>query len=96
MPRRYEPSSYADLFSIPEFAQCKRSVFACRLGAIFVYLQGHDDGLSMQFAVSFDGKTTHVGSLTFEVSEESIVAATKLPRMGDRWFKNHQLSMLKL
>jgi hypothetical protein len=46
----------------------------------------------MQFSFSFDGKKTHVGSLTFEVSEESIDAATKLPRMGDRWFKNHQLS----
>jgi hypothetical protein len=33
----------------------------------------------------------HVGSLTFGVSEESIAAATKLPRVGDRWFKNHQL-----
>jgi hypothetical protein len=56
-------------------------------------LQGHDDGLSMQFAVGFDGKTTHVGSLAFEVSEEFIVAATNLPRMGDRWLKNHQLSL---
>jgi hypothetical protein len=44
----------------------------------------------MQFSLGFDGKTTHVGSLTFEVLEESIAAATKLPRMGDRWFKNHQ------
>jgi hypothetical protein len=54
-------------------------------------LQGHDDGISMQFSLSFDGKTSHVGSLTFEVSEESIVAATKLPRVEDRWFKNQQL-----
>ena len=45
----------------------------------------------MQFALGFDGKTTHVGYLSFEISEESIDAATKLPRMGDRWFKNHQL-----
>jgi hypothetical protein len=45
----------------------------------------------MQFTLRFDGKTKHVGSLTFEVSEESIVAFMKLPRVGDRWFKNHQL-----
>jgi hypothetical protein len=37
------------------------------------------------------GRQVHVGSLTFGVSEESIAAATKLPRVGDRWFKNHQL-----
>jgi hypothetical protein len=46
----------------------------------------------MQFVEGFDGKIEHVGSLNFAVTEESIVAATKLPRMGDRWFKNHQLS----
>jgi hypothetical protein len=32
-----------------------------------------------------------MGYISFEVSEESIDAAMKLPRMGDRWFKNHQL-----
>jgi hypothetical protein len=32
-----------------------------------------------------------MGYLTFGISEESIAIATKLPRMGDRWFKNHQL-----
>jgi hypothetical protein len=92
MPRRYEPSSYADLFSIPEFSQCREVFLHAGWGPFLSNLQGHDDGLSMQFSLGFDGKTTHVGSLTFEVSEESIAAATKLPRMGDRWFKNHQLS----
>jgi hypothetical protein len=61
-------------------------------GPFLSSLQGHDDGLSMQFVVGFDGMIAHVGSLKFSVTEESIVAATKLPRMGDRWFKNHQLS----
>jgi hypothetical protein len=46
----------------------------------------------MQFAVGFDGNIALVGSLNFVVIEESIAAATKLPRMRDRWFKNHQLS----
>jgi hypothetical protein len=46
----------------------------------------------MKFVVGFDCKIAHVGSLNFAVTEESIVAATKLPRMGDRWLKNHQLS----
>jgi hypothetical protein len=91
MPKRYEPSSYADLFSIPEFAQCREVFLRAGWGPFLSSLQGHDDGLSMQFAVGFDGKIAHVGSLNFAVTEESIVAATKLPRMGDRWFKNHQL-----
>ena len=91
MPKRYEPSSYADLFAIPEFAQCREVFLHVGWGPFLSSLQGHDDGLSMQFAVGFDGKIAHVGSLNFAVTEESIVAATKLPRMGDRWFKNHQL-----
>jgi hypothetical protein len=33
----------------------------------------------------------HLGSLSFGFLEESIVVATNLPRMGDSWFKNHQL-----
>jgi hypothetical protein len=72
----------------------QRGVFVRRLRAIFSNLHGHDDDLSMQFSLGFDGKKMNVGSLTFEVSEESIAAATKLPRMGDRWFKNHQLPRL--
>jgi hypothetical protein len=61
-------------------------------GPFLSSLQGHDDGIFMQFVVGFDGNKTRVRYLNFAVTEESIVAATKLPRMGDRWFKNHQLS----
>jgi hypothetical protein len=45
----------------------------------------------MQFSLGLDGKKTRVWYLSFEVSEESISTTTKLPRMGDRWFKNYQL-----
>jgi hypothetical protein len=91
IPKRYEPSSYADIFSIPEFPQCREVFLHARWGPFLSHLQGHDDGISMQFSLSFDGKKTRMGSLTFWVSEESIVAATKLLRMGNRWFKNHKL-----
>jgi len=68
IPRRYEPSSYPDLFSIPEFAQCREVFLHAVWGPFLSILQGHDDGLSMKFVVGFDGNTTHVGSLTFEVT----------------------------
>ena len=92
MPKRYEPSSYVDLFSILEFAQCREVFLRASWGPFLSILQGHDDNLPMQFAVGFDGRIAHVGSLNFAVTKESIAATTKLPRMGDRWFKNHQLS----
>jgi hypothetical protein len=68
MPKRYEPSSYADLFSIPEFSQCKELFLRTGWGAFLSSLQGHNDDLSMKFVVGFDGKKSHVGSLTFEVT----------------------------
>jgi hypothetical protein len=68
-----------NLFSIPEFAQCEEVFLRTGWGPFLSNLQGHDDDLSMQFSLGFDGNTTRVGSLSFEVSEESVVAATKLP-----------------
>jgi hypothetical protein len=91
MPKWYEPSSYAELFTIPEFSHCRKVFLHVGWGSFLSHLQGHDDGICMQFSLYFDGKTARVGSPTFGVSKDSIAATTKLPRVGDRWFKNHQL-----
>jgi hypothetical protein len=80
-----------DLFSIPDFSQCREVFLHAGWRPLLSLLQGHDDGISMQFSLGFDGKTMRVGSLTFGVSEESIATSMKLPRVGDRWSKNHQL-----
>jgi hypothetical protein len=87
MPKRYESSSYADLFTIPEFSQCREVFLHASWGSFLSHLQGHDDDILMQLSLGFDGEMAHVGSLTFVVTEESIFATTKLPRIGDRWFK---------
>jgi hypothetical protein len=68
MPERYEPSAYVDLFSIPDFAQCREVFLHIGWGPFLSHLKGHDDGISMQFVLEFDGKTARVGSLTFWVS----------------------------
>jgi hypothetical protein len=89
MPKWYELSSYADLFSIPEFTQC-REVFLCiGWGPFLAHLQGHDDDISMQLSLGFDGRMDRMGYLTFMVFEESIASARKLPRVGDCCFKHH-------
>jgi len=36
-----------------------------------------------------------VGSLAFLVSEESNSSATNLPRVGNHWFKHHQLPRIR-
>jgi hypothetical protein len=91
MPKRYEPSSYADLFAIPKFAHCREAFLHAGWGSFLSHLQGHDDDISMNFSLGFDGNTMLVGSLTFGVSEESIATTMNLLRVGDSWFKNHQL-----
>jgi hypothetical protein len=91
MPNHYEPSSYTELLAIPEFTECREIFLRAGWGPFLASLQGHDDGISLQFSLGFDGRLARIGSLVFLVSEESIASATKLPRVGDRWFKHHQL-----
>jgi len=92
MLNSHEPSWYVKLLSILEFVSC-REIFICtRWGVFLSSLQGHDDVLSLQFALNFDGKTAHIRSLTFPISEESISISKKLPRLGDWWLKSYKLS----
>jgi hypothetical protein len=52
-PNGMSPSSYADLFAIPEFAQCREVFLHAGWGSFLSHLQGHDDGISMQFSLRF-------------------------------------------
>ena len=48
--------------------------------------RGHLE-VAIEFALNFDGNKTKVGRLEFEVSENSISVATKIPNNGEKWFK---------
>ena len=76
---------------MPEFLACKEMFIRARWNSFLTNLQGHDDAVSLQFSLGFNGHTAKVGSLEFSVTEESITLATGLPRTGDRWFKNFRL-----
>ena len=71
----------------------ERDVYSGWVAFFLTNLQGHDDAVSLQFALGFDGHIAKVGSLEFPVTEESIALATGLPCTGDRWFKNLQLRL---
>jgi hypothetical protein len=90
MPKFYEPSSYAELLGIPEFTECREIFLRAWWGPFLAYLQGHDDGVSVQFTLRFDGRMARVGSLAFLFSKESIASTMKFPWVGDHWFKHHQ------
>ena len=88
MLNRYELTEYGQLLATPEFSACNELFIRAGWHPFLTNLQGHDDVVSLQFALGFDGHTAKVGSLVFQVTEESIAQTTGLPRTGDRWFKN--------
>ena len=72
MLNRHEPSEYGLLLATPDFLACKEMFIRAGWHYFLTNLQGHDDAVSLQFALGFDGHTAKVGSLEFQVMEESI------------------------
>jgi hypothetical protein len=48
--------------------------------------RGHPE-VAKQFALNFNGVKTKVGTLEFEVTEQSIATTTEIPIQGEKWFK---------
>jgi hypothetical protein len=49
--------------------------------------------VAKEFSLSFDGIGDKVGNLQFQVSKDTIVAATKIHVHGEQWFKGMQLDL---
>ena len=88
MLNRFKPESYQDLFQMTEFRECREMFFRTKRNPFLHSLQGYYEENSFLFPMEFDGKTTRVGHLSFQVTEESISRATKLSREGERWHKH--------
>ena len=69
-------------------AECREVFFRAGWKPFLHSLQGYDEESSLLFTMGFDGRTNRVGHLYFQVTEESISRATKLPREGERWHKH--------
>ena len=87
MPNRFEPEIYQDLFQMTEFKECWELFFHADWNPFLHLLQGYDEEISLLFAMGFDGRMAWVIHISFEVTEESITHATKLPREGEQWNK---------
>ena len=87
-----EPTSWEELETLEGFQAFEEKLLAHGWGDFLHSLQGHDELVSLKFALGFDGKRAHMGSLVFEVSEETIARVTKLPRTGNRCSKNTKVS----
>ena len=63
MLNRHEPSKYGQLLATPGILACKEMFIRVEWHSFLTNLQGHDDVVSLQFALGFDGHTAKVGSL---------------------------------
>ena len=83
MINRHEPTAYDQLLDMPEFSACSELFVRAGWHPFLTTLQGHDDAVSLQFSLGFDGHIANVGSLVFQVTKESVAQAIGLPRRGD-------------
>jgi hypothetical protein len=57
-------------------------------------IKGFNAKLAEQFALRFDGFHTVIAGVTFQVTEETLSAATEIPPRGERWSKGMPLDAL--
>ena len=48
--------------------------------------------MTKTFSNSFDGMEVEIGDIKFTIMESLIIEATKLPRSGEKWFKNRGIN----
>jgi len=89
---RAEPTSWAELEALEGFQNFKEKLSARGWDYFLHLLQGHNETVTLKFALGFDGQRAHMGSLTFEVSEQTIARVTRLPRTGKTCSKNSKVS----
>ena len=56
---------------------------------------GHNEEVTRQFALSFDGNIAQIGNLQLVIYEEFIMKTTKLPRTSKPWFKGSRIDKKK-
>ena len=56
-------------------------------GSFFRRFSGHNTKVTRQFALSLKENVAQIGGFKFIIDEDKIAKATKLPHIGERWFK---------
>jgi hypothetical protein len=93
MPRRamvenrHEPKTYTDLEALPKYGATRDIFKQAGWEPFLKKFNGYNDAITLQFALHFEGGTSKVGKLEFEVMEEFIAEAIQLPTTGQRWTK---------
>ena len=93
-PVRYEPNNLDAL-------SAKKEVFSIfwEVGWIkyFQRLNGFHEEIKFQLALNLIGEHSEIRGLRIDVSEWALAEATRLPRIGNRWFyrKRHNLTTIE-
>ena len=53
----------------------------------FRCFDGHHVEITKMFAMNFEDDRVQIGGFEFVINEDKIAEATKLPQVGERWFK---------
>ena len=53
----------------------------------FRSFDGHHAEITKIFAMNFEDDRVQIGGFEFVINEDKIAQATKLPQVGERWFK---------
>ena len=48
-----------------------------------------DDAIAMEFSLTYDNAVIEVRGLKFQADELTITRVSRLPQIGERWFKRH-------
>ena len=88
MPNQFEPESYQDLFQMKKFRECQEVLFCTGWNLFLHLLQRYGEEISLLFAMGFNGRMDRVGHISFQVTEESIAHANKIPWEGKQWHKH--------
>jgi len=57
-------------------------------------IKGYETNLVEQLSLKFTRVTTTIEGITFQVTEENLSAATKIPQCREKWFKGIPLDIL--
>ena len=78
----HEPETYANLEALPEYGATRDIFKKAGWEPFLKKFDGYNDAITLQFALHFDGGTTKVGELEFELTEEFITEEIQFPTTG--------------
>ena len=64
-------------------------------GQFFKCFDGHNAEVTKLFALNLKENVAQIGGFKFIINEDKIAEATKLPQIGDRWFKGGKVNKKK-